>query len=146
MIKFSLALFTVLLISSVALSQTTDTSLREETIRIFTTAEKEARFPGGAIGWRNYLEKNLNANLASKYIRLKRKEKSGKQTARLQFIVDKKGNIKQVQCTNKEIHPKLAEEAIRVIKEGPKWEPAEQNGKKVYYQAIQFITFQVGVE
>ena len=109
--------------------------------------DKEARFPGGAAGWQKYLEHNLNSGLAGKYIRLKRKEKVGQQTVRLQFLVSKEGKIYDVKTINiLEVHPKLAREAERAIKAGPDWIPAEKAGTKVLYQATQNITFQVARE
>ena len=36
-----------------------------------------------------------------------------------------------------------AEEAVRVIKKGPKWKPALQNGRNVTYQAMQGVTFNI---
>ncbi|MBC7873898.1 MAG: energy transducer TonB, partial [Ferruginibacter sp.] len=37
----------------------------------------------------------------------------------------------------------MEEEAIKVIKKGPKWEPAVQNGRQVKAYRKQPITFQV---
>ena len=146
MIKTTLTLITILCISLTAMSQTQD-SLTVNGDKVFYKVEKEAMFPGGPTGWRKYLEANLNVDLASKYMKLKRKEKIAQQTAKLQFIVDKEGNISNVTCINaSEIHPKLVQESIRVIKEGPRWEPALQNGKHVIYQAIQYITWQVSAD
>ena len=36
---------------------------------------------------------------------------------------------------------KVVEEAVRVIKEGPKWKPAMQDGKYVNFRQRQVITF-----
>ena len=143
--KTFLALFLALVFIN-GFSQKTDTTTKEqdEVERIFTRVEKEARFPGGIEGWRKYLETHLNADLAGKYIPLKKKEKMAQQTVRVQFRVNKEGKVSDVKALyNPEIHPKLRQEAERVIKSGPDWIPAEQNGKKVIYQAIQNITFQV---
>jgi periplasmic protein TonB len=145
MIKTTLTLIAILFISVKSISQTPD-SLTVNGDKIFYKVEREAMFPGGPQGWRKYLEGNLNANLA-RFIKLKRNEKMAQQTAKLQFIVDKQGNISNVTCINaNEIHPKLVKEAIRVIQEGPKWIPAWQNGKDVIYQAIQYITWQNSAE
>ena len=60
------------------------------------------------------------------------------------FLVNAKGQINEVVLLNPEdVHPKLAAETIRVIKEGPKQMPAEQYGKKVIYRQKQFIIWQV---
>ena len=61
---------------------------------------------------------------------------------RVQFIVDKEGNISDVQALN-DPGEGLAGEAVRIIKKGPKWKPAEQNGRKVIYRNIQSITFRL---
>jgi len=141
----AVAIAALLFISLKSVSQTTDSS--NTSANVFTVVEKEARFPGGAEGWRRYLESNLNANLAAKCIKLKRGEKFAQQTVVVQFIVDKTGNVSNVSVRNPgEVHRKLGEEAVRVIKEGPRWVPAEQNNKKVIYQALQYVTFQVAVE
>lgn len=117
----------------------------EDYYKIFTRVEKEAQFPGGAEGWKKYLDANLNADLGNKYIPLKKSEKMAQQMVKVQFLVDKEGKLSDVKAVDsKGVHPKLAQEAVRVIKAGPDWIPAEQNGRKVVYQAIQYITFQVG--
>ena len=58
------------------------------------------------------------------------------------FIVDKTGNISDVQAENDPGYGTKAE-AIRVIKKGPAWIPAIQNNHKVIYRHKQGITFQV---
>lgn len=102
---------------------------------IFETAEHPARFPGGSDAWRRYLEKNLHyPDVAI--------EAETQATIRVQFIVDTEGNISQVHALN-DPGDGLAEEAVRIIKNGPKWVPAEQNGLKVIFRHIQTITFRL---
>ena len=63
------------------------------------------------------------------------------------FLVDTSGNIFEVQILNsEEVQRKLAAETVRVIKEGPKWLPATQNGKKVIYRQKQSVTWQASAE
>lgn len=102
---------------------------------IFTKVDKPAEFPGGTKGWSEYLQKNLvYPNKAIK--------KNIQGVVRVQFLVDKAGNISEVQALN---NPGggLAEESVRIIANGPKWRPAEQNGRKVIYRHIQAITFKL---
>jgi hypothetical protein len=107
--------------------------------RVFTKVEHEAMFPGGAEGWRRFLETNLNANVAADD-----GAKPGIYTVKLQFIVDKEGNISNVQAIDvPRACPSCGPEGVKVIRKSPKWNPAMQNGRKVTYQAVQFITFQV---
>lgn len=143
--KKNLCLFLFILIAAVAHAQKDSTSNQQN--EVFTSTMVTAKFPGGIDGWNKYLQKNLKAELGAQYIKIKRKQKEVKQIAIVSFLVDTSGNIFEVQCVNAdEVHPKLAEEAIRVIKEGPRWVPAEINGKKVIYRQKQSITWVVQQE
>ena len=51
-------------------------------------------------------------------------------TVYMQFTVSKTGDVTKVKVV-KGVHPDLDEEAIRVIKNSPKWEPGKQRGRKV---------------
>jgi protein TonB len=102
---------------------------------IFTKVENPAEFPGGAGEWSRYLQKNLR--YPDKAI-----DNGTQDVVRVQFIVDKDGNISEVQALN-DPGDGLAEEAVRIIKRGPKWKPAEQNGQKVIFRNIQAITFRL---
>lgn len=102
---------------------------------IVTFVQIEARFPGGIDGWKRFLERNLQYPEIA--------QENGKQAVvKVQLVVDKEGNVSQVKALN-DPGDGLAEEAERVIKKGPKWIPAEQNGQKVTYRFVQTITFQL---
>jgi hypothetical protein len=101
--------------------------------------EQEAKFPGGTEGWRKYLERHLDANVAERA-----GAPVGLYTVKVQFIVDKDGSLSDVKALT--VPPNCAacaDEAVRVIRKGPKWVPAIEFGKPALYQAIQFLTFQV---
>ena len=104
---------------------------------IFYTAEKPAEFPGGPKGWTNYLMNNLDRDLP-----VKNKAVAGKYTIKLNFLVNKDGGVENVVAENNPGYG-TADEAVRVIEKGPKWIPAEQNGKKVNYLMKQVIVFNV---
>jgi len=95
--------------------------------------EKPAAFPGGIDGWRKYLEANLQ------YPK-KAQKKQIQGLVRVKMVVDAKGNVGEVEAMN-DPGGGLAAEAVRVIKEGPKWIPAFQNGKNVTFRFVQSITF-----
>ncbi|TAH01920.1 MAG: TonB family protein, partial [Sphingobacteriales bacterium] len=59
---------------------------------------------------------------------------------RIQFIVDKEGNIEDIEMV-KSVEFTIDEEAMRLIRQSPQWAPAVQNGKKVKSYKIQPITF-----
>lgn len=108
---------------------------------VFTVVSLQARFPGGTDAWRRFLEKNLNRdepvmNGAAPGSRL---------TVIVSFIVDREGNVSEVKAENDPGYGTAAE-AVRVIRRGPKWMPAEQNGRKVIYRQRQSITFMVDEE
>ncbi len=105
----------------------------EDYEKIFIKVENPATFPGGTDGWRRYLERNLNFTDAAT-------ENGTTGVVRVQLVVDKNGKISEVVALN-DPGDGLAEEAIRVIKTGPDWKPAEQNGKPVAYRFVQTITF-----
>ncbi|HEX8461677.1 MAG TPA: energy transducer TonB [Segetibacter sp.] len=114
----------------------------EDYDKVFTKVEKEAKFPGGMEGWKRYLERNLNANVAADD-----GAPMGNYTVKVQFIVDKEGGISNVTAIEvPKACPSCGPEAVKVIKKGPKWDPAVQNGRNVIYQAIQYVTFQVAEE
>ena len=104
---------------------------------IFYTVQKPAEFPGGTGGWSKYLMNNLNRDLL-----YKNKAVPGKYTVKLNFVVNSNGDVENVIAENNPGYGSAAE-AIRVIENGPKWIPAEQNGKKVNYLVKQLIVFTV---
>jgi protein TonB len=105
--------------------------VEEDYDKVFTKVEKEAKFPGGPEAWKRYLERNLNANVAAED-----GAPTGNYTVKVQFIVDKAGIISNVQAIEvPKACPSCGPEAVKIIKKGPKWDPAVQNGRNVIYQA-----------
>lgn len=106
----------------------------------FTKVEVEASFPGGEGQWRRFLERNLNASTP-----VDNGAPPGSYTVQVQFIVDKEGNVSDVKALTNHGYG-MEEEAVRVIKRGPKWTPAIQNGRQVKAYRKQPITFVVSEE
>jgi len=109
----------------------------EDYDREFKTVQIEAKFPGGNAAWLKYLQRNLNADAPTE-----NGAPSGNYTVIVSFLVDKNGNISEVQALNDPGYG-TASEAVRVIKKGPAWQPAVQNGRNVIYRQKQSVTFQV---
>jgi periplasmic protein TonB len=101
----------------------------------FTSVQIEAQYPGGMPAWRKYLERNLNDRIVEE-----NGGPPGKYTVVVSFRVDKDGTITEVKAENDPGYG-TAGEAVRVIKKGPKWTPAQQNGRAVIYRQRQSITF-----
>jgi antitoxin component YwqK of YwqJK toxin-antitoxin module len=92
---------------------------------LFTREEVEATFPGGDIAWREYLERNLNRDVA-----VDNKAPAGIYKAVIKFVVSKDGKLEDI-VAETNIGYGIEQEAIRVIKKSPKWIPAVQFGRKV---------------
>ncbi len=105
-----------------------------------TIVDKEPEFPGGRWAWSTYLSKNLNSNVL---------KANGAPVSlydvELYFLVDKDGSIKYVHA-DPYCYYGTAEEAIRVLKSGPKWIPAVKNGQNVANRVEKTIRFYVEAE
>jgi beta-lactamase regulating signal transducer with metallopeptidase domain len=99
----------------------------------------KAKFPGGDMAWKKYLERHLDANVTAKD-----RAPAGVYTVQLQFIVLENGDIKNVAAIKSpEGCPSCANEAVKLIEKGPKWEPMSIDGKNVSSEQVQFISFVV---
>jgi protein TonB len=97
--------------------------------------EKESDYPGGSRGWIRYMQKNLkypqramNSNVQGQ--------------VRVGFVVDKAGKVLDTYIS-KSVEYSLDEEALRIINESGKWEPAFQNGHQVKSYKLQPINFRL---
>ena len=66
----------------------------------------------------------------------------GKYTVLLSFLVDRDGNISEIQALTDPGYGTV-QEAMKVIKRSKQWIPAIQNGRNVIYRQKQSITFVV---
>lgn len=85
--------------------------------------EEQASFPGGMKAWRKFLQKNLKYPKQAKRMNL-----SG--TVMLSFIVNKEGIISNIEVI-REVGGGCDEEALRVLRLSPKWNPGLQRGRPV---------------
>lgn len=101
----------------------------------FIPVEHAASFPGGMQEWQRFLRKNI------KYPRFaQRNNVEGK--VHLSFYVDAEGNISDIQVT-RGIGGGCDEEAIRVLKNSPQWNPGLQRGVPVKSPMSIFIYFKL---
>lgn len=112
-------------------------SAKEDYNKAFTIVQIPAEFPGGLPAWSKYLERNLNRNLPKG-----NGASPGKYTVNVSFKVDKNGGIYDVKAENDPGYG-TKEEAERVIKAGPSWKPAVQNGRNVDCFQTVAITFMI---
>jgi periplasmic protein TonB len=104
---------------------------------IFQRVETEASFPGGFTGWKEFLEKNLKADVP-----VRKKAPVGNYTVMVQFVVDKEGNISDIKPLTDHGYG-MEKEVVRILKKSPKWIPAVQNGRPVRAYRKQPVTFVV---
>ena len=93
---------------------------------IFTVVEEEPSFPGGADKMYEYLYANI------KYPQVA-KENNITGRVYLSFVVEKDGSIANPKVL-RDIGGGCGNEALRVIKSMPKWNPGKQRGKAVRVQ------------
>lgn len=106
---------------------------------IFVDVQIESQYIGGAGAWMRYLNKTFRYPEEA--------QASGTQgTVTVQFIVDKEGNVSDVEAISGPATGGLREEAVRVIKKSGRWEPAIQNGRKVKSYKKQPIIFRLNDE
>jgi periplasmic protein TonB len=132
--------FLILAIKVSGQSEIDSTKLTPSDSDIFNKVEVEASFPGGDHAWREFLMKNLNANVP-----VKKKAPAGKYQVIVKFIVSKKGEISSVVAETNHGYG-MEKEVIKVIKKGPKWIPAYMDGKPVNAYRRQPVTFVVSNE
>ncbi|HWB91357.1 MAG TPA: energy transducer TonB [Puia sp.] len=102
----------------------------------FTKVEIESEYPGGFAAWLRYLNKNfrypedaLNNEIQGTVI--------------VQFIVDRDGNVSDVEAISGPESGGLKQEAMRVIRQSGKWTPAIQNGRQVKSYKKQPVVFKL---
>ena len=103
----------------------------------FTSVEIDAKFNGN---WKAFLERNLNANVP-----VENNAPAGRYSIVVQFVVDKEGNVSDIQPLTNHGYG-MEEEAVRVLRKATKWEPAIQNGIKVKAYRKQVIVFEINEE
>ena len=96
-------------------------SVVEEDNNIYNTAGIEVKpdFPGGMQKFYGYIGRSYTAP-----------EDCGSGKVFVTFVVEKDGTLTDIKVI-REVCPGSGKEAIRVLKSCPKWNPGEQNGKKV---------------
>ncbi|MFA7446462.1 MAG: energy transducer TonB [Flavobacteriaceae bacterium] len=82
--------------------------------------EVQASFPGGMEKFRKYIKKNYKLNI----------DRNERGTVEVQFVVEKDGSLTNIKVI-RDIGFGTGQEAIRILKESPKWNPGIKNGKPV---------------
>ena len=102
---------------------------------IFQVVETQPEFPGGMAELMKYLQKNLSYPKVCK-------EQGLQGRVIVQFVVNTDSTISDVNVI-KPVNPYLDQEAVRVVKAMPKWNPGKQRGEPVRVRFTLPVTFRL---
>jgi len=109
--------------------------IEEDVNEVFTIVEESATPQGGMQAFYEYLAQNI------KYPKTARKMGvEGK--VFVQFVVERDGSLTDIQVM-RSLHPDCDAEAVRVLKEAPKWKPGKQRGRPVRQKMTVPINFKL---
>lgn len=103
-----------------------DDQEQQDDTPIFTVVEDMPKFPGGKEAMYKYFGENITYPAEAR--------KEGIQgTVYITFVIEVDGRVSKPRLL-RGVHEDLDKEAMRVIKEMPKWKPGKQKGKAVRVQ------------
>ena len=91
--------------------------------RVYDVVEQMPSFPGGISGLRTYLNQNIRYPAEAQ-------ENCVQGRVVVSFVVEKDGHISDVTVL-RSVEPSLDKEAVRVIRNMPRWSPGKQGGEPV---------------
>lgn len=109
---------------------------KEKTDEIFLVVEDRPEPKGGMKAFNKYLKKNLKYPKQARRMGVEGK-------VFLEFIVDKDGSLTNIKVL-KGIGAGCDEEAVRVIRQAPKWNPGKQRGRPVKVRMSIPVIFKLG--
>jgi len=109
----------------------------EDVDQVFTIVEQHAEFKGGMKKFLEYVGKKMKYPNVARRIGVEGK-------VFVQFVVERDGSITDVQAI-RGIGAGCDEEAMKVIRESPKWNPGKQRGRAVRVRVVIPITFRLKI-
>jgi len=106
----------------------------EEEAKVFFIVEEMPEFPGGELALRKYIANAIKYPVIAQ-------ENGIQGKVYVTFVVDRDGSISNARVA-RGVDPSLDKEALRVVKDLPKWKPGKQRGKPVrvsYTVPINFV-------
>jgi len=107
----------------------------EDVDQVFTIVEQQAEFKGGMRKFYEYVGKKMKYPSQARRMGIEGK-------VFVQFVVERDGSITDVQAI-RGIGAGCDEEAMKVIRESPKWNPGKQRGRAVRVRRVIPITFRL---
>lgn len=134
--KFTKIIILVLL-CNISFGQANDSVIDQLSDEVFTIVEQPAEPVGGMVNFYQFVASNMRYPLEAR-------QSMAQGKVYIQFIVDIDGSLIEITPV-KGIGFGCDEEAVRVVKSSPKWNPAKQRGKKVKQRIILPITFKLSL-
>lgn len=103
----------------------------ENADKVFGMVEEQPSFPGGQSALMKYIEENM---------RCPDPESDASGRVIVQFVIGKDGTVKDPKVV-RGITPALDEEALRLVRNMPKWKPGKQMGEAVEVRYTLPVTF-----
>ena len=107
--------------------------------RVFVVVERMPEFPGGQQAMMKFLGENIKYPVNAQ-------EKGIQGRVICKFVVEKDGNVSDIQVVRTSGDASLDSEAVRVISTMPKWKPGIQRGKPVRVKYTIPINFRLSDE
>lgn len=103
--------------------------------RVYDVVEQMPSFPGGISGLRTYLNQNIRYPAVAQ-------ENGVQGRVVVSFVVGKDGHISDVTVV-RSVDPSLDKEAVRVIRNMPRWTPGKQGGEPVKVRFTVPVSFRL---
>lgn len=118
-------IYLFLLLSSLGLPVLAQTdSTPGPKVIVYTVVEQQPEFTGGMAALGRYMRRNLQYPQVARQAKIKGR-------VFITFVITDTGTIEDVKALNS-LSPECDQEAIRMVKEMPRWKPGQQGGKPVY--------------
>ncbi|MBQ9672677.1 MAG: TonB family protein [Prevotella sp.] len=112
-----------------------DEKPKEEETKVFDVVEQMPEFPGGQAALLKWISDHIRYPAVA--------EENGIQGRVVcTFVVERDGSVTDVQVA-RSIDPSLDKEAVRVLKQMPRWNPGKQNGSSVRVKYTVPVTFRL---
>ena len=112
-----------------------DEKPKEEESKVFDVVEQMPEFPGGQAALLKWITEHIKYPAVA--------EENGIQGRVIAtFVVERDGSVTDVQVA-RGVDPSLDKEAIRVLKQMPRWNPGKQNGAPVRVKYTVPVTFKL---
>lgn len=118
-----------------ACTETPADAVQNEVEQVLEQAEVMPEYPGGMQALMTYVGTAIEYPPTAK-------EEGAEGKVFVQFVIDTKGKVTQVEVI-KSVRDDLDAEAVRVISEMPDWTPGKQDGKAVNVQMVLPIAYKL---